>query len=269
MTTKTHSAPRPYHPGNTTDVVKNSNRSCLIDLNTVTPTTQRYFYYEFHSGAGRYPYGKAGTYDGTSFRTVLQFLEKKVGFTAVLNEKEEKSNRALQKNVGIFPGVTIYSNWKSNIKNYIAIAPAANGIFLSDPSFMKDHLEVMPHIQKILATGANLFMYIPEGRGKHYSNQRFFFEGVQNSPERIVLFTRDLVEETGRRAIDLMHPSEKGGARDRIEHNLIVVDDVPILNELERNHAKILRKLVSDGRIGEARFKRFKKENGLCEKINY
>jgi len=172
----------------------------------------------------------------------------------LLHEKNRERRKNLKKNMGAYENVRIYSNWKDNIQFCIENFAAANTLIVSDPCYMAEHAEVMDILPKLVKCDVSLFMYVPEE-----------INDIQHA--QAINLTRDLIKNhsnNGKRAIDLMHPSESGM---RIEHNFIVADYDTIKN-VEWNHkAFVYRDVCFANKVSRRDVEGFSKGFDLAYRI--
>ncbi|MDP1695785.1 MAG: hypothetical protein Q8L29_02650 [archaeon] len=235
----------PYKHGNFTDRVKNSNLGALIE--SMMGPLEPFSYIELHSGEGIYNIESGNPYFGSAYMAFLKALGKNSDAHFLLHEIDEEKRKKLRKNLEFHKNVRVYEDWRNNLVfclESLGNFRGKNTLIVSDPCYMAEHAEVMEILPHLLLEDANLFMYVPE-------NLR------ELSDSAVVDKTRSIIKEKtclGKKAIDLMSPSENGL---RIDHN-IVVADYEIMRAVEGNHkAFVLRDSGIVRKLSERELERF------------
>ena len=220
-----------YPGGNISDLVKHSNLEQLARL--ANPRA----YIEFHSGEGKYK-----DYEGSALR-VLRIMDSQLkDYKAFLHEIDEDRKNNLETNTSEFEKhLSIRGDWKEHVKKYIKQADPTF-LFLLDPTYMEEYSEhkgLLRYLPKLLNTGANIFMFAPQ-------------KLKEPEHKQTISKIRSTIKKSGRAAVDLMHPTVKGGHYARTDHNIIVTDK-KILDKIINTHNKTFSRFLK-----YKRFKEFK-----------
>lgn len=200
-----------YKPGNLSDRIKNFNLKLFIDL--ITEPNDFFDYIELHSGQGIYPLD-GNIYHGTSKQAydIITNIAKDSCF--YLHEKNDFSYSKLKENFNSYPNMKFYSDWKENIifiENLLKKINT-NNLVVSDPSSIDDHNDVILHLDSLLCS-KNMFLYVPQGIGSNYNKKK---------NEKLFEDTISIIESKHKPYLKLTHSSEKKGAFQRLDHNIMI-----------------------------------------------
>ncbi|MCR4285064.1 MAG: hypothetical protein NUV97_03425 [archaeon] len=212
-----------YTPNNRADVVKSGVLKAV--LSNISKQGVPFFYFECHSGEGRYEKSLGCFYDGSAFqaRDILKRVTS-LDPEMVLHEIKKNPRAELVKNTDGWPSLTVGSDWTKDVNKYLPKMDN-NGLVFSDPTFFEDHRPILERAPEILATGIPMMVYLPEGVGVNNKNGQFEFRGKTYTKRELADATFRLLDDKkpeDNALIEVCYPA-CGGALERIDHFYLVV----------------------------------------------